>query len=189
MKKLFSFLFLILFFAACAGNDGTELTIEIDAETPQDEFFANLLELCDNTFVGESTYPVDPPHEELGDVELRATIATCTEVEVRIPFHAGEDESRTFVFSRSDEGLHLRHDHRYPDGSQHDITDYGGWANDQGTSTRQYFEADDQTVEMIPEAETNVWMIELQMEEGMLIYNLERHGEPRFRAELEKVQD
>jgi len=187
MKKIYSVLLLAFFITACAGNDGTELTIEIDPETTQGEFFANLLELCDDTFVGESTYPVDPPHEELGNVELRATIATCTEEEIRIPFHAGDDESRTFVLTRSDEGLHLRHDHRYPNGSQHDLTDYGGWANDQGSSTRQYFEADQQTVEMIPEAETNVWMIELDMDEGTLIYNLERHGEPRFRAELEKV--
>ncbi|CAN5175173.1 hypothetical protein BH23BAC3_BH23BAC3_00530 [soil metagenome] len=187
MKKVAAYIALCFFVIACAGNDGTELTIEIDADTPQEEFFANLLELCDNAFVGESTYPTDPPHEELRNVELRATIATCTEEEVRIPFHSGEYESRTFIIARSEVGLHLRHDHRDPDGTPHDLTDYGGWASDQGTSTRQYFEADQDTIEMLPEAETNVWMIELDMDSESFIYYLERNKEPRFRAELEKV--
>jgi len=187
MRKLITFLALIFLAIACAENDGTELTIDIDTETTQEEFFANLLERCDNTYAGESTYPTDPPHEELGNVELRATISTCTEDEVHISLQAGEDESRTFIITRSDEGLHLRHDHRDPDGTPQELTDYGGWANDQGSSTRQYFEADQATIDMIPEAETNIWMIEFDTEEEKLIYHLERHQEPRFRAELVKT--
>jgi hypothetical protein len=175
--------FLLFIIAACSGESETDLTPQLEADTPQGEFFANLFELCGETFSGEATYPDDPGHELVG-VELTATIETCTEEEIRIPFQAGEDVSRTWVLTRSEQGLHLRHDHRNPDGTAHDVTGYGGLANDEGSATRQYFPADENTSEMIPEASTNVWMLEIDPESGSLIYNLERNNEPRFRAEL-----
>lgn len=172
----------------------TALLIGACSDAPDDSphlsvhqaFFANMMEFCGETFVGESTYPVDPPHDELGDVELTATIASCEENEIRVPLKAGEDESRTWIFTLHDGLLHLRHDHRYPDGTQHDLTDYGGFANTLGTTTQQYFEADERTTEMLPEAETNVWMVELDMDNETIVYYLERHEEPRFRAILAK---
>jgi len=174
---------LLFIIAACSGENETDLTPQLEAETTQGQFFANLFELCGETFSGEATYPDDPDHELVG-VELSATIETCTEEEIRIPFQAGDDVSRTWVLTRSDQELHLRHDHRNPDGTGHDVTDYGGFANDEGSATRQYFPADEKTSEMIPEASTNVWMLEIEPESGTLIYNLERNNEPRFRAEL-----
>jgi hypothetical protein len=174
---------LLFLMTACSGESETDLTPQLEADSTQGQFFANLFELCGETFSGEATFPDNPDHELVG-VELSATIETCTEKEIRIPFHAGEDESRTWVFTRSGEDLHLRHDHRYPDGTAHDTTDYGGYANSTGSETAQYFPADEKTAEMIPEASTNVWMVELQPETGKLIYYLERDEQPRFRAEL-----
>jgi hypothetical protein len=182
-SKAVTFLLLPFLIMACSGESETDLTPQIEADSPQGEFFAHLFELCGETFSGEATFPDDPGHELVG-VELNATIETCTEEEIRIPFHAGEDESRTWVLSRTDRGLQLKHDHRYPDGTAHDTTDYGGYANNEGTATEQYFPADEQTAEMIPEASTNVWKLEIEPETGRLIYNLERNGAPRFRAEL-----
>jgi len=168
---------------ACSGEGETDLTPQLEADTPQGQFFANLFELCGETFSGQATFPDNPGHELVG-VEVTATIETCTEEEMRIPFHAGEDTSRTWVITRTDEGLHLRHDHRNTDGTPHDVTDYGGYANADGSATTQYFPADEKTAEMIPEASTNVWILEIEPESGTLIYDLERNDEPRFRAEL-----
>jgi hypothetical protein len=64
------------------------------------------------------------------------------------------------------------------------LTGYGGYADERGTSTQQFFPADDHTAEILPEAATNVWMMELTEDTGQFIYYLERHAEPRFRAEL-----
>ncbi|HMB40566.1 MAG TPA: hypothetical protein VKM37_01230 [Balneolaceae bacterium] len=175
--------FLFFLIAACSGESETDLTPQLEADTPQEEFFANLFELCGETFSGEATYPDDPDHELVG-VELSATIDTCTEEEIRVSFSAGEDESRNWIFTRSEEGLHLRHEHQNPDGSAQEETGYGGFANDEGSSTTQYFPADEETSEMIPEASTNVWMVEIQPETGEMVYYLERNDKPRFRAEL-----
>lgn len=184
MKSKYLFItFLFFTMAACSGESETDLTPQIEADTSQNQFFANLFELCGETFSGEATYPDDPDHELVG-VELSATIDTCTEEEIRVSFNAGEDESRTWVFTRSEEGLHLRHEHQNQNGTDQDESGYGGFANDEGSATTQYFPADEETSEMIPEASTNVWMVEIQSETGDLIYYLERNEQPRFRAEL-----
>lgn len=187
MRKLFSYITLLFLVIACAENDGTELTIDIDAETTQGEFFVNLIERCDDTYAGESTYPTNPPHDGLENVELRATISTCTSEKVHISLQTGDDGSHTIVISRVDEGLQMRHEHRQPDGTPMDITDYGGLANDQGTSTRQYFEAGESAIDMIPDAESNVWIIDLGIDDEILVYSLEKQQETVFRAELEKT--
>jgi len=181
MKYLIPILALTLSLAACSDQQvGTPSSTEAN---PHDAFFQNLLDLCGQSFTGEATLPDDPEHELVG-VPLRATIVSCEDDEIRIALHAGEDESRTWVITRSDEGMHLRHDHRYPDGTPHDLTDYGGWANDEGTATVQYFPADDLTATMLPEAATNVWMMQIDLENQRFVYYLERHALPRFRAEL-----
>jgi hypothetical protein len=93
------------------------------------------------------------------------------------------------VLELRDEGLHLYHDHLGDVRTMEDLGDgdyhgYGGYADDRGSGIRQYFPADDVTAEMIPAAATNVWMMELDLENDRFIYYLERHDQPRFRAEL-----
>ena len=191
MKKIYP-LFLVLFLlTSCGGEESTELTPDLPADTAQDEFFANLFSLCGETFIGESTFPDEPDHV-LVDTELKATISTCTEEIIEIDLVRGGDTwHTTWILEKRDEGLHLYHDHigdnEYEEGEEPD-TGYGGYANDEGSGTIQYFPADDETAEMLPEAETNVWMMELDMENQTLVYDLQRHDEPRFRAELEMIE-
>lgn len=187
MNKIYALLIFACIFLliSCSGEE-TDITPQIDADNAQEEFFANIFELCGETFSGEATFPEDTSHELVGE-QLMATIQTCTEEELRIALSADGDQSRTLIINRTDNGLRLRHDHVNPDGTPHDTTGYGGYATDEGTATKQYFAADDTTATMIPEAETNVWMIEIGNDQ--LIYSLERNGELRFRAELTRDAD
>lgn len=188
MRTHIPILFLLTFslLIGCGNGNQTETTTPEEISVlASEQFFANLSALCGESFTGGSIFPDDPEHE-LVDIELRAVVETCNEDEIRVPFIAGEDESRTWVFTKSDRGVHLRHDHRYPDGTPHDLTNYGGYATDEGNEWAQYFAADLLTAEMLPEAETNVWMVRIDAENGTLTYYLERHNEPRFRAELTK---
>lgn len=191
MKKIYPLFLGLFLLTSCGGEESTELTPDIPAETAQDEFFANLFSLCGETFIGESTFPDEPDHV-LVDTELKATISTCTEEIIEIDLVRGGDTwHTTWILEKRDEGLHLYHDHigdnEYEEGEEPD-TGYGGYANDEGSATTQYFPADDQTADMLPEAETNVWMLELDMERQILIYDLQRNSEPRFRAELEMIE-
>ena len=150
------------------------------------EFFERLRGLCGASFEGYSSFPPDPEHPFAGR-RLVATVATCTETEIRIPFSVGEDRSRTWILARSERGLLLKHDHRHEDGTPDEVTMYGGWATGGGSALSQSFAADEHTRALLPEAATNVWTVSLAPDGSGLTYYLERHAEPRFKATLARV--
>ncbi len=166
---------LLLSFNAC---------VKKQPPTEQQSFFDNLKSLCGQVFTGASTFPDDPAHDFAGKL-LVADFASCDERQVRIKFAVGEDHSRTWVVTESNQGLLLKHDHRHADGTPDEVTNYGGWANDQGTVWRQHFVADKQTAELIPAASTNVWMLQFNPSSKVLTYDLKRHNLPRYQAKLE----
>jgi len=187
MKKFVTLLALSILFAACGGEGQTDLTPEVPAETPQELFFNNLLALCGEEFVGGSTYPEDDDHALVG-TELRVHIETCTSDVINVNLFRDSDTwHATWILEKRENGLHLYHDHigdkDYPEGEE-PLTGYGGYADGRGSATRQYFPADDHTAEILPEASTNVWMMDMDLENGIFVYYLERHDEPRFRAEV-----
>jgi hypothetical protein len=112
-------------------------------------------------------------------------VRQCSDREIRIPFHAGEDRSRTWILTRTDAGLRLKHDHRHRDGSEDQITQYGGDTADRGTPGRQEFRADGHTAKLIPAASTNVWTVEV-VPGQTFAYALRREGtDRRFRVEFD----
>jgi hypothetical protein len=126
--------------------------------------------------------PGDPAFDE-GVLVMH--VRECAEDEIRVPFHVGENRSRTWVFTRTDGGLRLKHDHRHEDGTEDELTWYGGDTRDAGTAERQAFAADAHTAALLPEAATNVWTVEIVPGERY-VYQLVREGtERRFRAEFD----
>jgi hypothetical protein len=152
-----------------------------DQLNAQKAFFANMKKLCGQLFEGETVFPTDASHPMVGK-KLVARVETCGDKEIRIPFQVGEDKSRTWVLTMTNDGLLLKHDHRHADGTPDPITNYGGLATTSGTQFRQNFPADAATTKLIPEAATNVWTLEIIPEKQQLMYYLERHGQPRYKA-------
>ena len=164
----------------------TALFLVACKEKPQNNqqaFYDNLASLCGQTFTGASTFPDDPDHDFAGKL-LVADFNDCRDQEIRIQFDVGEDRSRTWVVTRSESGLLLKHDHRHADGTPDEITNYGGWSNDHGNEWQQYFPADGETAALIPAAATNVWMLQYDPQSKILTYDLKRHGKPRYQAQL-----
>jgi hypothetical protein len=152
---------------------------------PQDAFWAGLQSLCDKAFTGRVTEDsvTDSPFR---GKELTMHVRSCTPTEIRVPFHVGEDRSRTWVLTRTDGGLRLKHDHRHEDGTPDPVTQYGGDTRDAGTATRQEFHADAHTASLIPAARTNVWTVEVAPAAATFAYALRREGtDRRFRAEFD----
>lgn len=152
-----------------------------------DEFFSGLSDLCGTTYVGEMTYPTDGQDSFKGK-QLVAEFAECNAEQILIPFHVGSDKSRTWVISKTDGTLSLKHDHRHKDGTPDEVSNYGGNADDNGTALSQSFPADDFTQQLIPEAATNVWTLSLSDDSSQLTYHLERHNKPRFTAVLTRIE-
>lgn len=154
----------------------------------QQAFFDRVKSMCGARYEGESVFPEDPGDAFRGQL-LVAVIESCGVDEIRIPFMVGPDSSRTWVLTRTAEGLQLKHDHRHEDGTPDEVTLYGGVATDPGSPLSQSFPADSYTAGLIPEASSNEWFLSLSADGQELTYYLERHGKPRFKAVLSKQAD
>ncbi|GAA0197630.1 hypothetical protein GCM10009123_01090 [Kangiella japonica] len=188
LKLLTSFVLATLI-TACACSSCAPAPNFDEILSPQEsEFFSLIQSMCGKTFVGESVYPEDPGHDFAGK-KLVATIDYCDNQHIAIPFTVGEDESRTWHLNKTYQGLLFKHEHRLKDGSPDPVTNYGGYSasykGEAVTATKHFFHADDFTAELIPDAKTNVWMLEVDPENQELTYYLERHGKPRYKAVLQ----
>jgi hypothetical protein len=126
-----------------AGDAGAP---ELVAASPQEEFWAAMSAPCGQAFAGELV--VDRPDVDMiaGDEELIGHWVECQDDRIHIAFHLGRDHgegewdrSRTWVLTRDDDGLELRHDHREPDGTEEEDTGYGGRTVDGGSADAQWF--------------------------------------------------
>lgn len=153
-----------------------------DKKVNQTAFLNNYLEYCGNTYKGETTVIDLGEDHELDGAQLTMIFETCTDEEVRIPFIVNDDSSRTWILKMTQHGLHLSHDHRYPDGTQYDHNFYGGYADDEGTTFMQFFPADHRTIEDRPQREINRWAKEFDIENERYYYRLYLRGELRFEA-------
>ena len=150
----------------------------------QDAFWTQLQTLCDQAFPG-SLVQGSPGDSAFAGQAMVMHVRQCADDEIRIPFHVGEDRSRTWILTRTEEGLRLKHDHRLEDGSEDEITQYGGDTVDAGDVEWQEFHADAHTTSLIPEAATNIWTVEIVPGERFT-YALRREGtDRRFRVEFD----
>ncbi|TVP57880.1 MAG: hypothetical protein EA351_05115 [Gemmatimonadales bacterium] len=121
----------------------------------QDAFWSSILDLCGMAFEGT-------------DDEVRRVmhVRQCYPDEIRIPLHVDDNRSRTWILTRTAEGIRLKHDHRYEDGTEEEITQYGGDTDEVGTPNVQTFPADEFTRTVIAElargAENNIWRMEIE---------------------------
>ena len=169
----------------CAGDDDASADAEPGAyDDPQLVFWQSLQGLCGQAFEGRLTESV-PPDEAFEGRRIVMHVRTCEPGVVRIPFFVGEDRSRTWVVTTTAVGLRLKHDHRHEDGTEDEVTQYGGDAEGRGEATRQDFPADAYTAELVPAAASNVWTLELRPGD-LFAYALRREGsDRRFRVEFD----
>lgn len=151
----------------------------------RDAFMATLKTMCGQRFEGGLAYAIDPNSEFAG--KKISTEVVCSASDVRMPVQVGEDRSRTWIFTRPQAGLELRHDHRHADGTPDKVTMYGGMARAGGTARSQAFQADDYTARLVPGAETNLWTVSLSEDGQVLTYRLERHARPRAEFVMRRV--
>lgn len=155
-------------------------------QAPADVFLARLNALCGQRFEGK-VVTSDPLDADFANSRLLMHVRDCSAAEVRIPFHVGEDKSRTWVLIRTDAGLRLKHDHRHEDGTEDELSQYGGDTAAAGTATRQEFPADEFSKELFltkgnPASVTNVWAVEAA--DALFAYEL-RRPERFFRVEFD----
>jgi hypothetical protein len=158
----------------------------VAAESPaQAAFWKTLQALCGQAFEGRVVEGTAPSDAAFKDQRLVMHVRACGENEIRIPFHVGANRSRTWVITRTADGLRLKHDHRHEDGSEDKVTQYGGDTIAPGSAERQDFPADAFTAQLIPAAATNIWTMAFGPGK-IFTYGLRREAEGRrFRVEFD----
>lgn len=162
-----------------------------------DVFWSELQELCGKAFAGSIAEDTSNSPDFAGKA-LVMHVRSCEKNRIRIPFFVGDDRSRTWILTRKKDRIELKHDHRHEDGKPDVVTMYGGTTTSVGEATRQFFPADQETVNVVeapegnaPSAAANIWWFELFPDE-YVSYNLRRLGRDRkftVRFDLKKAID
>lgn len=155
---------------------------EVVETTEANVFWNTLQSLCGNAYEGTLELPEND--EDFGGKKLVMHVRSCEDNVIKIPFFVGDDKSRTWVLTFENDRIELKHDHRHEDGSEDEITMYGGTTTNSGQATIQSFPADQHTKTLIPAASTNTWWI--TVDDNQFTYNLRRLGTERvFRVSFD----
>lgn len=159
------------------------------AADPQDRFMQAIAAHCGKAYAGR-VVTTDPADASFASQKLVMHIAACETDRIRIPFHVGEDRSRTWVLTRTETGVRLKHDHRHQDGTSDVLTMYGGDTATPGTAERQDFPVDADSITLFRANDravsvTNVWAVEVTP--TRFAYELRRPGR-HFRVEFDLTQ-
>ncbi len=152
-----------------------------------DGFFDNIAAHCGKAFEGKVTVDNATGPSSFADKKLVMHVRKCNERELQVPFHVGDDASRTWIITKTGSGLSLKHDHRHKDGSDDVSTMYGGHTLDAGFANMQSFPADQYSKELfvsqgIPQSVGNTWQMYIYPEQ--FTYRLIRQGR-EFRVDFD----
>lgn len=144
-----------------------------------DALWDALRPLCGQAFAGKMVEGTEPSDAEIGKQPLVMHVRQCSESELRIPFHVGGNRSRTWVLTRTENGVRLKHDHRHEDGTEDRVTQYGGDTRTTIDSRSLDFYADDHTATLLPAAATNIWTVAVDESARTFTYALRREAQGR----------
>lgn len=177
---------LTFFFAIVSG-----CSHPVNTAAPMDEFLTRLAPLCGQAYAGwiVADRPAPATPDPFAGKSLVMHVRECGDAQWKIPFHVGEDHSRTWVLTRTADGLRLKHDHRHEDGTPDAVTMYGGDTARMGAATRQEFPVDAESIAMFERegrtaSVTNVWAMEIEPG-SRFVYELSRPGGRLFRVEFD----
>ena len=164
--------------------------------SPQSAFVDRLSALCGKAFSGRLVSQ-DAADDDFKGKPMIMHVARCDEGELHIPFHVGANKdgewnrSRTWIVTRTAEGLRLKHRHRHKDGTLDTVTNYGGDTAGEGSAKRQEFPVDAESIALfnankLQQSVTNIWAMEI--DKDRFAYELRRPKEAGgrfFRVEFD----
>ncbi|GAB1408438.1 hypothetical protein MASR1M8_23570 [Thermomonas brevis] len=180
--------------ASAANATQTPAVAATDA-APVDAFLTSIAAHCGKAYAGRivanEPKPTTPDDFEGKALVMHVRGCDTPATRLEIPFHVGDDHSRTWILTRTDGGLRLKHDHRHADGTPDATTMYGGDTASAGSATRQEFPVDAESIELFKReglnaSVENTWVMEIHP--AMFAYELSRPGGRMFRVEFDLSQ-
>ncbi len=173
---VFASLLIITFFIYGCGEATNDASAELAPE--QLEFWERMEANCGNAYAGKLADATPYYASDFENVEqIRIHIRECSDELIHTSLHINENHSRNLMLTRVEGTLQLKHDHRYEDGTEEEISQYGGLAPQPGLPHRQIFEADELTAEILPDRFDNFWFLDF-MDEETFAYGVHwpKHG-------------
>ncbi|MBW8184539.1 hypothetical protein K0625_12740 [Shewanella sp. NR704-98] len=166
--------------ATCFALPAAAITAE------QSAFFDSIAAHCGKAYEG-TVIGATSADSSFSGKKLVMHVRECSDNELKVPFHVGDDHSRTWVITKTQHGLHLAHDHRHKDGSEDKVTLYGGMTATMGSATEQSFPVDAYSINNFREngldvSVTNVWHMYIKPQE--FTYRLTRENRD-FRVDFD----
>lgn len=154
----------LVFFGACTDQ-------KQELPPHQIEFWNTLQQHCGNAYAG-SLGDATPYYSGVAHAEaFTLHFFNCTDSLTHIALHVDENRSRNLMLTITGHTLRLKHDHRYPNGIEEEISQYGGEAPGTGLSHRQIFWADGFTARILPQRYDNFWFLDI-MDKETLAYGV-----------------
>lgn len=154
-------------------------------KSDQEVFFERFMQIEGKKFAGQQVF-IHESMESWQGLDLVMHVREFHPDVVYIPFHVGENTSRTWALYRDNNNrLRFRHDHRHPDGTPESLTLYGGYHNHDGNSLMQVFPADDYTCNIHPGLCDNEWTLRFNENMTVFSYLLRKDGELVFQADFD----
>jgi hypothetical protein len=183
--NILSPLIIFIFIYACTEADGPDTSFEYAPEQAaadlqlspeQTIFWENVQEHCGNAYRGRLA-DATPFYQTFDADRIIIHVRNCTDTLTHISLHIDDNHSRNLMLTKVNGTLRLKHDHRNPDGTEEVITQYGGDAPSPGLDTRQIFEADEHTADILPDRFDNFWFLDI-MDEETFAYGVHwpKHG-------------
>lgn len=184
--NIFSIIILTVLLAGCNGTESPELEFEhappeagdtLALAPEQLGFWDRLQQHCGNAYEGKVA-DATPFYSGILEADrVRIHVRDCTDRLTHISLHVDDNHSRNLLLTKTATSLRLKHDHRYEDGTEEEITQYGGDAPGPGLETRQIFMADEHTASILPDRFDNFWFLDF-MDESTFAYGVHwpKHG-------------
>ena len=153
--KAFIFAACVVIFSGCSPKPTNS----------HNKFFENIRAHCGKAYAGKLVSD-DEVDADFATKTLLMHVRSCEGDTIRIPFYVDDDRSRTWVITKTQSGLRLKHDHRHKDGTEDAVTQYGGDTANEGNANSQDFPVDDFSKTMFREqglsaSTVNVWSIDI----------------------------
>jgi hypothetical protein len=161
LTKLFVAGFLVVI-AACGPADPEKGLVSGPSGTltpEQEAFWASLQAHCGKAYAGTVDDVTEYYRAGLEGKALVAHFRECSADRIHIALHENDDRSRNWILTRAGDTIRLKHDHRHEDGTEDEISQYGGDAPKPGLPTRQIFKADEHTAKILPLRADNFWFM------------------------------
>jgi hypothetical protein len=174
MKRIWLLLSILL----CNFHVFAQQSAPLVSTKTQDAFFDAIKAHCGKAFEGKVVVD-NAAGGSFDGQKLVMHIRRCSDSQIQIPFHVGDNASRTWIVTKTGSGLSLKHDHRKKDGSDDPVTMYGGHTTENGWPQAQSFPADVYSKDLfvnvgLPQSIGNTWQMFIYPEK--FTYRLIRQG-------------